>query len=142
MSDTINLLEEVERGCKMAVKSMEQISDYRLDRRLSNVIDHYKKKHIELQRQTADLLQKNGEAEKEPSVMASAMAQVTTDVKMFMRDDSTQVAKIMMNGCNMGIQSIAENVNKYRHASSQSVALAENLIKVEEDFMRDLKQFL
>ena len=74
--------------------------------------------------------------------MASTMARVTTEVKMFMRADHTQVAKIMMDGCNMGIQSIAEQINKWKSASRESVGLAKSLIKTEEDFMSDLKQFL
>lgn len=142
MSDTVSLLEEVDYGCKMAINSMNRIGNYGMDGKLSHVIDHYKYKHIELQKQAADLLRQNGAKEKEPGIMASTMARVTTEVKMFMRADNTQVAKIMMDGCNMGIQSIAEQINKWKSASRESVGLAKSLIKTEEDFMSDLKQFL
>lgn len=142
MNDTVRLLEEVDYGCKMAINSMNRISDYGMDGKLAYVIDHYKYKHMELQKQAADLLRRNGAKEKDPGVMASTMAKVTTEVKMFMRDDNTQVAKIMMNGCNMGIQSIAENINKYKQASKESIGLAKSLVRAEEDFMSDLKQFL
>lgn len=142
MNDTVRLLEEVDYGCKMAINSMNRISDYGMNGKLAHVIDHYKYKHMELQKQAADLLCRNGAKEKDPGVMASTMAKVTTEVKMFMRDDNTQVAKIMMNGCNMGIQSIAENINKYKQASKESIGLAKSLVRAEEDFMSDLKQFL
>ena len=56
--------------------------------------------------------------------------------------DNNQIAKIMMNGCNMGIQSISEDINKYSNASSESVSLAKKLVKAEENFMRDLERFL
>ena len=58
------------------------------------------------------------------------------------KDDNNQIAKIMMNGCNMGIQSISEDINKYSNASSESVSLAKKLVKAEENFMRDLERFL
>lgn len=142
MSDTIRLLEEVDYGCKMAINSMNRIAGYGMDGKLSHVIDHYKYKHIELQKQAADLLCRNGAKEKEPGVMASTMAKVTTEVKMMMRADDTQVAKIMMDGCNMGIQSIAGRINKWTAVSKESIGLAKSLVKTEEDFMCDLKPFL
>lgn len=142
MNDTISLLEEVDSGCKMAIDSMNRIGIYGMDGKLSSVIDHYKYKHMELQKQADDMLRQNGAAGKEPGVMAATMARVTAGVKMFVRDDNNQVAKIMMDGCNMGIQSIAESINKYKQASKESIGLAKSLIKAEEDFMCDLKQFL
>ena len=88
------------------------------------------------------MLRQSGAAGKEPGAMAAAMARMTAGVKMFVKDDDNQVAKIMMNGCNTGIQSIAESINKYKQASKESIGLAKSLIKAEEDFMCDLKQFL
>ena len=142
MNDTINLLEEVDSGCKMAIDSMNRISSYGMDGKLSRVIENYKYKHMELQKQADDMLRQNGASGKEPGVMSAIMARVTAGVKMFVRDDNNQVAKIMMDGCNMGIQSIAESINKYKQASKESIGLAKSLIKAEEDFMCDLKQFL
>ncbi len=74
--------------------------------------------------------------------MASAFSWLSTEMKMMFKDDNNQIAKIMMNGCNMGIQSISEDINKYSNASSESVSLAKKLVKAEENFMRDLERFL
>ena len=74
--------------------------------------------------------------------MASAFSWLSTEMKMMFKDDNTKIAKIMMNGCNMGIQSISEDINKYSNASSESVSLAKKLVKAEENFMRDLERFL
>lgn len=142
MSDTVQLLKEVDNGCIMAINSMKRISDYGMSDGLAGVIDHYREEHLKLQKKAADLLRERGSGEKEPGMMASAMAEFTTKMKMIMREDNTQIAKIMMDGCNMGIQSIAEQIGKYSGASKESVGLAKDLIKTEEDFMRDLKQFL
>lgn len=142
MDDTCTLLKEVDSGCKMAINSMNQITGYEMEPKLEHLINHYKYKHMEIQKQAAEMLYKDGHSEKEPGMMASAMSKVSTDMKMFMKDDHTQVAKIMMDGCNMGIQSIAENINKCTQASKESIGLAKNLIRTEEDFMCDLKQFL
>lgn len=142
MDDTCKLLEEVDSGCKMAINSMNRITSYEMDQKLAHMIDSYKYKHMELQKQAAQMLQENGRPEKEPGMMAATMASMTTNVKMFWKDDKNQVAKIMMDGCNMGIQSIAEQINKCKQASKESIGLAKNLIQTEENLMCDLKQFL
>ena len=59
-----------------------------------------------------------------------------------MREDNHQAAKILMDGCNMGIQSLSEYINKYKAASKESISIAKSLIKTEEDFMCDLKKFI
>ena len=97
---------------------------------------------MELEKQAAELLRANGRPEKEPSMMAATMSNMTTNMKMLWKDDNNQVAKIMMDGCNMGIQSIAEQINQCKQASKESIGLAKNLIETEENFMCDLKKFL
>lgn len=61
---------------------------------------------------------------------------------MMMREDSTQITKIIMNGCNMGIQKIGEKINQYDQASEDARKLGRKLIKVEEELMSEVKEFL
>ena len=48
----------------------------------------------------------------------------------------------MMDGCNMGIQSVSEYLNQYPQASQESKSLAKKLVETEEMFMKELKKFL
>ena len=140
--NTRKLLEECNSGCKMAIESMDQVGPYVTDEKLKGTIQDYNTKHKELEKESSRLLAQEGETGKEPGMFASAFSWMTTEVKMMARDDNKQAAKIMMNGCNMGIQSISEDINKYSNASSESVSLAKKLVKAEENFMRDLERFL
>lgn len=140
--DTVRLLEEVDAGCKMAIDSMFRLESYQLGGELASMLKHYKDKHVELQKKTSDALTKLGRPGKEPKAVAAAMSLTTMEFKMFVRGDSHQAAKILMNGCNMGIQTIARKVNQYTQASKESVGLAKSLIRAEEDLMCDLKKFL
>ena len=63
-------------------------------------------------------------------------------MKMMMHNEASQIAKIMMNGCNMGIQTIKENITKYKTASEEAVKLAQKLIKVEEEMWKDSLSFI
>ena len=140
--DTRRLLQECNSGCKMAINSMNQIQDYTTSEGLATLIRESKECHEKLEAESAKLLEENGEYEKDPGVMASAMSWLTTEMKMLVKRSDTEIAKIMMDGCNMGIQSIVEKSHAYADASEESKKLAERLVKEEEDFMEKLKQYL
>lgn len=140
--DTQKLLEECTKGCRMAINSMEQIKDYVRDDKQLELIESYRNHHEELEEEATKLLEQEGMEEKLPGVMISAFSWITTEMKMMIREDSTQIAKLMMDGCNMGIQSVSEQQNKYGAASEEAMNIARRLVKLDEDFMSEMKQFL
>ncbi len=139
---TVVLLKECNAGCKMAINSMERLKEYVKNASLNELLEEYKKQHRELEEESARLLEESGETQKQPDLMASAFSWLTTELKMMVQDDSTQIAKILMNGCNMGIQSVSECMNKCREASHASISMAKKLVKCEEKLMEDVKKFL
>lgn len=139
---TIELLKECNSGCKMAVNSMEQIRKYITDSRLENLIDTYRGKFEKTEDASSQMLEDCGIHEKEPSMMAEAFSWISTEMKMMLDRDNSQVAKIMMDGCNMGIQSVGKFLNQYDQATKESRRLAEKLLQDEEDFMGKLREFL
>ena len=141
-TNTIELLKECSSGCHMAMESVKKMREYAKDSELNNLLEAYGEKHRTLEGKIADQLKSCGEYESSPSKMAEVMARTEMNVKMFMHPDDHQVAKIMMDGCNMGIQSVSEYVNKYPDASKESQDMAKQLIKIEEDFMQEMKGFV
>lgn len=139
---TKKLLEECSQGCKMAVDSMNQVSTHVNGDKLKGVIEDYKDKHEKIGKKVDELLQKGGAGGKEPPMAASAFSWMTSELKMKMKNDDSQISKLMMDGCNMGIQSISGFMNEYVAASGESMALARELVHTEEDFMKELKSFL
>ncbi len=140
--DTRKLLQECSSGCKMALNSMEQVEEYLQDGKLRNVIEKYREIHGEIEKDCAELLMQEDAEEKEPGIMASAFSWITTETKLMLKDSHHQIAKIMMDGCNMGIQSVCEYENKYTEASNEAKSLAKKLVVAEEDFVKELKEFL
>lgn len=140
--DSVKLLKECNSGCKMAMNSIDQIQEYVEDENLQKDLDHYKDLHAELKVKSEKMLAEAGEEGEKPTMMASAFSWLTTEVKMGLKKDDTQVAKIMMNGCNMGIQSIGENRSKFSEASKEAADLAGDLIHLEEDFSKSMAKYL
>lgn len=141
-ANTIELLEECSKGCKMAIKSIAQVKEYAQAEKLKKILEAYDKKHDELMRDLAKLLERYGEPDKEPGKMAEICSWFDIEMKMLMHPSEHQIAKLMMDGCNMGIQSVSEYVNKYPDASPESQDAAQKLIKIEEDFMKEMKEFV
>ena len=121
---------------------MEQVQPYITDEKLKSTIDEYNDKHIKIGDECHQMLNEVNEEEKDPKVMAKAYSWVSTEVKLMMNNNSHEIANIMIDGCNMGIKSVSEYINKYKAASEESVNLAKNLVKMEQEFMDDMLVYM
>jgi Tfp pilus assembly pilus retraction ATPase PilT len=139
---SISLLKECSSGCKMASGSIRQVREYAKNDKLERILDSYDKKHKSLGKETTQLLEKYGKQEEEPGVMADLWAKMDIEMKMLINGNHHQIAKLMMDGCNMGIQTISEKINQYAEASKESIDVAQKLVKIEEDFMKEMKEFV
>ena len=133
---TLHILNECSSGCKMAIHSMQQVLEYVENEKLEQVIMAAERKHKEIAARTAKALTCYGEKGKKPGAAAETFAWLTTEMKMLIRDDSSQIAKIMTNGCNM------EVLNENPEADRESKNIAGDLVKAEEHFADELKAFL
>lgn len=139
---TISLLKECSSGCKMAMRTIQQVREYARDEKLERLLDAYEKKHRDLEKSTIQLLEHYNKKDEEPGKMAEFMAKMDIEMKMLVHADSHQIAKLMMDGCNMGIQALSEKINQYTEASKESLDIAKKIVKAEEDFMAEMKEFL
>lgn len=140
--DTVSLLKECDSGCKMATDSIEQIGQFVSNPELSEVIAKYNHDHIALGEDIHQLLNKIGEPEQDPSLMAKAFSWMSSQMKMMVKGDTHEAASILTDGCNMGIKSLNEYKNQYKAADADATRICEKLIQMEKDFMGDLEKFL
>lgn len=140
--DTVSLLQECSSGCKMAMDSISQIKDKVEDNQLRQIMDKYYSGHSQLEAECRQLLNDVGQPDKEPGIMATTMANISSSVKMMMQDDKKKAAEILTDGCNMGVKSLSGYINEYRHADSKSTAIAEKLRRLEENMIGDLQPIL
>lgn len=121
--DSVLLLQDCIAGCKMALESMDNIREHTDDKQLRELIDKYYDEHTGLSVDCRDMLDKAGADIKEPGVFAKMAAKLQTAMKMAVNDDQSQAAKLLTEGCNMGIETISGSLNEYRDADSKSVQL-------------------
>ena len=140
--DTVKLLRECNLGCKMAVNSLKQISEYVTNPDLSDLINKSIEQHEKMGNESSEKLAYTGVDEKEPGTMTSAFSWFTTEMKLMMKDTDSEAAKIIMDGCSMGIQSIGEKKNHFQEADKEAQKMASDLIEMEEKLMKALEAYL
>ena len=141
-NDTIKLLRECNLGCKMAVNSLNQISEYVTNSNFADLVNKSIKEHEKMGDETAQKLAEAGVEEKEPGTMTSAFSWFSTEIKMMMKDTDGEAAKIIIDGCSMGIQSIGEKKNHFKEADGDAVRIASDLIEMEEKLIKELEAYL
>lgn len=140
--DSLTLLKETSSGCQMGIDSMEQVAEFVEDIKLLKVLDNYKRKHQDIMTEIRDLLETDGKEPEKPGKLASMMSWVTTEMKLSIENDNTQVSKVLMDGCNMGIQTLTEKMHQLKNAEKESVKITESLIELEKEFHQELQRFL
>ena len=139
---TIQLLKECGNGCQMAQSSVKHVRKFVTDEKLSELLEAYGEKHTELEKRIIAMLSGFGESEEEPGKMAQAGSWMNVEMNMLIHPDNREAAKLMMDGCNMGIQSVSGYLNMYAKADGKAKELAREVIKTEEDFMTEMKAFV
>lgn len=140
--NTIDLLKQCSSGCVMAQKNVKHVREFTKNEKLNELLEAYGEKHSTLEREITELLKNYGKKGEDSKVMADAMSWMSVEMKMLMHPNDSEVAKLMMDGCNMGIQSVSEYINKYPDASGDAMKLAKKLIAIEEDFMKEMKEYV
>ena len=107
--DTIELLKECNSGCKCATNSMEQVESYIHDETFKNLITEYNQKHTAIGDKCHALLNDVDKDEKDPGTMAKIFSKLSTDIKLAINDDTSKIADIMVDGCNMGLNPSAKS---------------------------------
>jgi len=140
--DTIYLLKECDAGSKMAVSSIDDVLDHIHDGTMKALMEKSRRHHEKLGNTLHALLNQYDAEDKDPNPMAKGMSWLKTNMKMTMDDSDHTIADLMTDGCNMGIKSLYRYMHQYPAAEQKVVALCENLIEIEEELRRDLKDYL
>lgn len=140
--DTINLLKECNAGVKMATKSFDEVINRVKNIKMREQLEESRKKHQEIEKKTESRLHDYGEEDKDPNKMATAMAWMKINVKYATEPTDSEIASLMIDGCNMGIQSISRYFNKYPAADEEVKKMVDDIVKLEQKLMDELRFYL
>ena len=141
-SDSIALLQECNSGSKMAISSIRDVLGDIQEEKLERLLENYIHKHEEYGEELHALLSANQSPPEEPKASAKTMAKVVTGVKLFADHSTSQIANLMIDGCNMGVKSLNKYLNQYEAADEKTKDITKRLINLEEKLVIDIRQFL
>lgn len=140
--DTVRLLRECDAGIKMGVSSIDDVLEYVKDETFQKYLIDCKNEHEKLKDEIQSLLDKYNDEGKNPNPMAKSMSWIKTNVKLVMDESDETIADLMTDGCNMGVKSLNKYLNQYKAADEKTKDITKRLIKIEEKFAVDIRQFL
>lgn len=140
--DTIKLLRECDAGVKMGISSIEDVEDYVADPKLKDSLEKCKVKHQELETRIEHLLDKYHDDGKEPNPMAKGMSWMKTNIMLVMNESDATIADLMTEGCNMGVKSLNKYLNQYEAAEEQAKTITKDLIRIEDDLVKEIRAYL
>ncbi|MGN0572258.1 MAG: hypothetical protein ACI4K9_08775 [Candidatus Fimenecus sp.] len=141
-NDTVKLLRECNEGIKMGIDTIESVLERVEDRGFYALLKTCKDEHIQLEAETAALLQEFGSESKEPNPIAKGMSFMKTNVKTAIEPGDKTIADLITDGCNMGVKSLEKLLNQYTNAEKRVKDIAEKLIKIERNLVKDIAQYL
>ena len=144
MNDTVELLQSCHRGTITAINSIEQVIDHVENDKMRTCLEDTLERHRALGQDIGERLRHHGTEAEDPSLMARMSVWVTTEMRMLMDSDNRdhQIAKLTINGCNMGIQTLSQDINRLKNADGDTEDLATSLITEEQRLMDDLRMYL
>ena len=141
-SDTIDLLRECNAGVKMGVTSIEEVIDKVESERLLDRLNRCKDEHQRLGSEIHALLNEYHDEGKDPNPMAKGMSWIKTNVMLSVKESDSTIADLITDGCNMGVKSLYRYLNQYAAADEKTKDITKQLIKIEEDVITDMREFL
>ena len=141
-SDTIKLLRECDAGIKMGVSSINDVLGRVEDKQLRQLLSVCRDEHEKLKHEVQGLLDKYHDDGKNPNPMAKSMSWMKTNLKLGLEESDENIADLMTEGCNMGVKSLNEYLNKYEAADEVSKDICKKLINLEEELTVQIREFL
>ena len=140
--DTLHLLSECAAGTDMAIRSLEDVLKNSAEGPLQKRLLDSKRQHEQLAAQAEDRLRRQGKEPKRADPAARAMSYLKTQALLSMKPGDATTADLISTGCSMGIKSLARYCNQYPTADEDARGLAQSLIRLEDQLVKDMRPYL
>jgi len=142
MNGNAELLNFIYQNSQMGVQTIEQLLDIVEDSQFHKQLSTQLNEYTDICREAKDLLNKNHCDEKEISGFEKFTAYMMINIKTLTDKSPSHIAEMLIQGSNMGITDATRNIHKYEEADSDILSLMKKLLKIEENNVKTLKEYL
>lgn len=137
------ILSEIYRNCHLALQSISDILPAVEDKELKAEILREHEEYERISGKAACLARDKGLEVKEPGPVKKAMMWGSIKMSTMMDNSRPHIAEMMIQGTVMGITSLKTSIGDLPVDDDEEItALLKELIELEEDFEKRLKEFL
>ena len=140
--NTQYILNEVNKGIKMGMDSISNISEKVQSQDLKNDLKFQYDKYNEILNQVNNELSKFGEFPKELNPMQKAMGWMSIEWNTMNDKSDSKISEMMLQGTNMGIIEGVKLLNNNPDAPKQTKNILNEFIKFQENTVEQLKKYL
>ena len=140
--DSVKLLRECDAGVKMGVSSIDEVIGSAKARGMRDALVKCREEHQALGREIRERLDRFHDQGKDPSPVAQTMSRLKTQAKLLLHESDASIARLMVDGCEMGVQSLDRYLEQYKAADERSKDIAKRLICQEKQLASELRAFL
>ena len=141
-SDTIKLLKECNQGIKMGMDSIKEVMDKIKSEDLKYLLKRSLTHHEALLEETQKLLNSYKDAPDILSPVLKGMAWLQTNMKLAVDESDSSAASLLTGGCDNGIKHLSRYLNQYTAADEKSKSICKELIAIEEELSKGLREYL
>jgi len=142
MNGNAELLNFIYQNSQMGVQTIERLLEIVEDGRFQKQLNSQLKEYTDINMTAKDLLNENNYDEKEISGFEKLSAYLMINMKTMTDKSPSHIAEMMIQGSNMGIIDATRNIRKYEDADSNILNLMKKLLKIEENNVKVLKEYL
>lgn len=142
MKENKNVLDELNKGCTMAMNAIEAILDKVEDKKFKNVLKDEYKKYKKIHQKIEDKYHEfSDENPTETNVLNKAMIWSMLNIKTIADTSNSKLSEILLQGTNMGIIEGRKLINN-KDMDKDIKNISEEFIKMQEESVETLKEYL
>lgn len=142
MNEDTELLNYIYQNAKMGIVGIDNIKKDIQDSEFLKVIKEQENDYYEICTKALKWLSNCNVERKNITAMSKLMTFMDAKIKLTKDNSISNIAKMMIEGNNMGIIAITEKLNNYQSADKKIIKLAKDLLKIEERNLENLKKYL
>ena len=140
--DDTEILKEVQKNTRMAVKAIEAISDKVCNDKLSYELSRENLSFSKLHNKAVYMLTRESKDVYHPSAVEDMMLSGAINMNTILNNSTSRIAELMIQGNNRGILSMCKSMNHHDNAGSMTMEVAKELMDFEEKCIEKLKEYL
>ena len=142
MDNSIRLLEFIYKNAKMGSTSIEDLIDVNEDLRFRDELVHEKETYDAFVKKVIKVMNDMGKEVKDLSYFSELQSYLMIKMETIKDKSVEHLAGMMMQGSTMGIVQITKKIRDYKDSDKRVVALAKELLEIEEQNFYELKKYL